>query len=282
MTQDIDNARIECACGVGLRLPAHLLGRKVKCPKCGTLLQTELPVAVEAVEEAGDCAVCGRLCAVRVRKGIPRCQYCGAAEGNTGQVPRAQTKPREWDAPWLKDNTASLARFRYLAHEAHIRAVAIWSIAGGVIVTLLLVWLLLSADASILRRGPVTGFIGIGILLSGLSVFVGIGLYAYQAWAQMTYALLTGIGVLMSLASLTVAEGAQISGAMLQIGFSCACLWVVLGGPAARIFTEEYRQKVEQTERTTYVPTYSSPFFWIPLLLIGLAFACVIALGAMR
>lgn len=158
---------------------------------------------------------------------------------------------------------------RVLGHEAHIRAIAFWEILTGALIALIGVFSMLAGTqhGALLIVGFVTFGLGAGFVGAGRS------LWRYENAGRVASIILNIIGILLSLASLL--DGNAVSSS-LAIVMSMAELYVLLTGPAERIFSAAYRAVVAREPHVR--PTWTkSPFFWVPCaifvaeILIGIA-----------
>lgn len=286
--------QVQCGCGSKLAVPAQHAGRKVRCPKCKGVV--DVPAAEASPEPqpaaaATSCPACGRENAMASRPGGLQCMFCGASPKGApdAQPPRRRPLRRPLGRPGSGLRRAALAAgHRYVNHEAHIRALAIWARIGGIFAILggiIFMAFLTSIPGGARGAGAfqaIAGVFGVILLAFGVGyLLIGIYMAKYHAWARWTYVGLTSLGMLMNLLGFMANPVPQeMVGVVINLAWAGACLWVMLGGPSATIFTDDYRALVASMGPSVYIPTYKSPFFWIPAALFGLAiFCCFIAFG---
>jgi hypothetical protein len=151
-------------------------------------------------------------------------------------------------------------------------------------------------------RGSDAAAVGMGVMLflvllgGGLCVLIyllGHHLAKYSNAARIIAAVLTILGILATVCNglgtmagvAGAGRGDAPAGAMmimllvvlLQGAYYVAQAWALLNSRSGAICTDQYKSLVAQTP-SEQPPTYSSPFFWIPLVLLVLG--CLIgALG---
>lgn len=223
--------------------------------------------------------------------------------GRRGVAPRRGTRGAlaRGKAPARRGTARGAPGKRLLAHEAHIRALAVWSILGGLLLVglgLFLFTVLSAAEAQIAAAradalaqgwdpgptvaGPaalkpiVLAIAALGLLYGGC----GVGLWSYAPWARMGALAAVGLGVLLDVGQIVLAGGNP--GAMLKLaisgGWAAAVAWALLGDKGTRIFSRGYAQVVARDRRAS-VAWWASPFFLVPLLLFVLAVGAAFMLG---
>lgn len=165
-----------------------------------------------------------------------------------------------------------LSKKRQLGTEGHIFAIGIWHAAGGVLYALLGLALVFFSGTLGKALGPAAGvaaLVGIVfVVLGGGSVAIGIGLTKLQGWARIAYAVVQGILILLSLPGMAEGAGNAV-GNLVGIAYTVAILATLFGDNGSRVFSGGYLEAIRGDRRS--IPFTSSPFFWIPLVLLGLA-----------
>lgn len=189
--------------------------------------------------------------------GKRRCRYCAYAPD--GAVPAAPVDP---DAR------------RDLVREGHLRAIAVWTVLGGVCMLATLPFLPAVAEPVLDRhqlygddRALATTAAAALLLALGIaSVAAGWGLWGFRPWGRGLYGIL---GLLMlvaqtlGLAGSILAGGEFVVGAI-QIAWTIACLWIVVSGRSAEVCSEEQRgYRLMGKARARF---WSSPFLFAPVL----------------
>jgi hypothetical protein len=103
------------------------------------------------------------------------------------------------------------------------------------------------------------------------------GLWVYNPIARAVHVAFTVLGIAGALFTASSAgSGGQGSPlfAVVQVGLDLAILWALMAGSAKQIFTQEYRNSV-QDDTPFRVPFWTSPFFWAPFL-FGCLISCVV------
>lgn len=268
MADGVVPATVTCPCGARIKSPAKLRGKRVRCPRCAA--PVPVPAADPPAEDAAVCPKCGRVGGIRYfeRTRKRRCRYCAFSPDEPADAPMRE-------APADPDSR------RDLRHESHIRAVAFWTIAGGLLAMAGAALLLVAGNRAFRGMGltldqratvhAVT--VGVGLLFGGGGIFIGFGLWGLHAWARVLYGLLGGVGVILQglgLAAILTGpapDAGRISVGALQIIWGIACLWVVLGGGSAALFNDGYREYVARGN--SVAAWWSSPFFYLPWVAIG-------------
>lgn len=156
----------------------------------------------------------------------------------------------------IDDRPAALIRQQYLSHEASVQSVGSLYFLGSLLTLLgggFLTFMVMSgsSQASIDE--------GIGLLLLGLGFaqgFLAFGLTKLKRWARMSAALFAGLGLL------AVPLGTLINGYI---------LYLLLSAKGKMVFSDEYREIIQQTPEIKYRTSKVLWFFLILLLgLIGL------------
>ncbi len=180
---------------------------------------------------------------------------------------------------------------RDLAMEAHVSAIALWHRIQAVVG---LVAVVLGVPALIIMSGGEMGSMEhaviaiVFVMVAGASIgyfFIGRYLGRYYDGARIAAAVLIGLALASSAINLVAAGGRVAAGgaeagpaAMLlllvavAIAWDVAKLWALYNARSGAILTAEYRAVVARTPQLA-PPTFRSPFFWLPLVGIGLALA---------
>lgn len=193
-------------------------------------------------------------CAEPVKRAAKKCRHCGES---------------------LVDG-AKEGRKRDVDHERHIRAIAVWFRIGGLLIGLAA----LAMGGLGLVGGGRGGARAAGLIVGMSSVFLGFAagyyaighfLWGYSGGARIAFLVLSALGVGLNLLGLVVGgmKFGDLLGAGIQLGYTGAMMWAVGGAQGAAICTPEYQALVERTPDVK-VPFWTSPFFWIPVALMGL------------
>jgi hypothetical protein len=232
------------------------------------------------------CSSCGRL----VTSNPTICDSCGAA------------------APGADPNYVNLALQRDRVMEGHLMALALWHRIGAVLVGLGAVALLIGGGSLLGMGRHSSGFEGaaggimamVAIILlvaGGFSYALGHFLARYAAWARITAGVFAAIGLAMNVISMVMglwlsarmsdvsygyssyssgpsAAGVIIRG-LISIAWAASITWVFFNRRSAQITTPAYQELVSQTPHIK-PSTYRSPFFIIPMVLIGIVVLLVV------
>jgi hypothetical protein len=208
-------------------------------------------------------------CAESIAAEAPQCPYC-SADLRPGAAPRPQR-------PAARD----------LVMEGHLRATSIWYRIHGVLVALASILILIGGAAMLGAGRQAEGaklgggcMVGLAVLMVaiGAAVFaLGHFLWKYINGARITAGVLTALGSLGIVVNLIGAlkEPATLIVIVPQAAWMVALLWLFFNARSAEICTEEYRRRVTTTSDQA-PKVYSSPFFWIPLILCGLGGVVVV------
>ena len=170
-------------------------------------------------------------------------------------------------------------RQRDLRNESHFKAIALWFRLAGVALVGVATWLIVST-ASL----GLTGSRAFAPLLFGATAFLlllGCGYYLVGEFlarlrncARLTVVVLTLVSAGLELVRLI--GGAMVgqlrladAGALFSFAWTAAVVSLLLGDPARRLTTPEYRHLVAETRNQT-APLWRSPYFYLPAALVGL------------
>ncbi len=242
--------RFQCQCGRFLDVGDQFAGKQVRCPSCQQVAR--VPLATSPV-------------APTIPAAVPAAAPI-AFEG-TGLPPMTQ---------------------RDLTHERHLRALAFWNILfGGLILVGGICGMAGFGFAASGGAGPMAAAMGVllvvNLVLGGGMFAVGYCLWKYQGWARWTMIFLCALNVLRSLRGL--GHSAGVFELLFWLAWAGAVLWALVSPSAATICSPGYRALVAQSphERVAF---WTSPFFWVPLVLLalgcGLMALVVGSIGFMR
>ena len=169
--------------------------------------------------------------------------------------------------------------------EAHLRALSIWDRLIGAVIVMSGLWILIKSvepDANSLWSGIPWFLFGSYYLVCGhLLYLTGHFLARGSNKARLAAIALTAMQLLRIVSDLAAIEGGMdVLAVLLQVAWVVAILWALLNKRAVRLCTEEYRQHVLATSYVQ-IPTFKTPFFWIPVVLVSLFFILLLALISM-
>lgn len=197
------------------------------------------------------------------------CPFCAEP------IKRAAKKCRHCGESLVEGGGKADGRKRDVAHECHIRAIAIWYRIAGLLVGLmaLATGLLMFAGGGARAAGFVMVMSGFLLALAAASYAIGHFLFNYSSGARIAALILSALSVGLNLLQI-VAAGFKLPMVMsngLSIAYTCAVLWAIGGSQGGAICTASYQQLVARTPDVK-VPFWTSPFFWIPagMLVLGL------------
>ncbi len=157
---------------------------------------------------------------------------------------------------------------RDLRYERHIRAIAIWSTLGGLVMSLYALSTVLTYRS---YYGPVGGTVDLiglyyvlSLLLGLANVFVGVSLWRYRRWAHWTAIFLAGFSALLAVTGMS--WGLNLL-ALPPVLWAAGVIWALTRPCAGTIFSEAYRDLVTQ-RHLEKVRWARSVFFWLPLALL--------------
>ena len=156
----------------------------------------------------------------------------------------------------IDSRPAALIRQQHLTHEASVQSVGSLYILGCLLTLVgggFLTFMVVSNSAQNSSDE------GMGLLLLGLGFaqgFIGFGLNKLKSWARISAALFAGVGLL------AFPIGTLINGYV---------LYLLLSAKGKMVFSDEYREVIEQTPEIKYKTSKVLWFFLLLLLgLIGL------------
>lgn len=164
---------------------------------------------------------------------------------------------------------------RLLAHEAHIRAIALWNVLGAVLVAFMALLLMLAAQGA---RSD-TGVVGFLFLLGAFGLFAtGLALWSYVPWARWATLAINSVGLVLVLyvASMERAEGVALLKMGFNIAWSAATAWALVAKPANGIFHPSYKMLLDR-DREQRPRWYLSPFFAAPWVVAIVSIAYVVS-----
>ncbi len=207
-----------------------------------------------------------RACSNTIEDEAQVCTVCGAARPRAGSL-RGAAASRDWGM------------------EAHLRALAIWYRLGGVLAVIVALIFGFKGGGAMSGAGPLAQ-LGIALavlmgLLGAAYCVLGELLARYWNAARIISAGLTILQMVGNLYSMVSAPGGgSIVGGLIGLAWYGAIAWALLNGRSSAICTAGYRDLVARSP-SLKPPTFKSPFFWIPLVLICLGIALVVALFGM-
>lgn len=255
MVATIDSIRLECSCGKRARVPARYAGRRVRCSRCKTQLRVpgsgSSPDGLKREPEAE----------ARFERKRERNE---ARPRNKARVADPYAPPRaKVDSPTRLEHGSTN---REIDAERHIRGIAVWYRILGVLLGVGAFFFVVGGGA---RAIPIAAFVG---AFAALYYVVGNGLFNYRGWARVIVGLLTCLGLLFCAAGVVAApSGSVLISNLLNVAINLATLWALFSAAPSRVFGAGYRMD------TRSVAWWTSPFFWGPFAMLGLAFV----MGAM-
>ena len=278
---------VVCTCGSRGLFPQRLAGRKIKCRECTQVLRIPAPpVAVLStdsdehwlMQDSGDTVVLTplALCDTDELRVLPAHQR---KDWGPSQRParglRSSGSTHRGGTGRMRPRRRAGAYDPNVRHHGHVKAIAFWYQAAGVLTALAAV-----TGAALLCFAPTPGwlaaitlFVGLGV--GGLNWGLGYGLSRLHAWGRWIVVALTGINGVGAVAALVGASSLPLLLiGLLPIAWHSAVLWALLGSASKGVFGD-YRK----TTRTN-VPFLWSPFFSIPAVLIALSLALSLVLVA--
>jgi hypothetical protein len=187
-----------------------------------------------------------------------------------------------------REGVKEAAARRDLAMEAHVTAIALWyrigALLGGVGLVLVLVSTIGSAGR--IRSEMMVIIVVVLALCLGLVVLMyllGLHLGRFSNTARIIALVLTLLGMAGSVLQMGMASvlsvgspyskgpplGPSVAMHLVSLCWSAAYLWALYNRRAVALCTPEY---IEGVSRSPGVrpPTYGSPFFWAPFILLAL------------
>jgi hypothetical protein len=219
------------------------------------------------------------------------CDACGAA------------------APGADPDTVAIALQRDLAIEAHLRALALWHRIGAVLVAVIAIAVMVQSGIVASRLSAEGLGDAVGLWLSGATVWVcsivlamcagsyvlGHFLARYVDAARIVAGVLAVIELVLAVVrtcgSLALQShryspyGSSSAGTilafLLNVVWTSCVAWVLLSSRAAHVCRPQYRTLVARTP-ALQPPTYRSPFFLIPTIVVALALLIALLLYQVR
>jgi hypothetical protein len=234
-----------------------------KCPHCGLRV---IPKA------GGRCPNCG--------KELP----CPGAGTSTEAVGR-DLPPSTSDQPAAAEERDAQGTTRDLSSEARLRAIAAWTRAGGalvLVVTLVMVILVAVNPGKRSAIGARALIVLLPVALGVLALWLGAALHRFENAARLAVGVLTLLGggylVVRDLRVLGMIPSPLFARLGLPVllllaawsVWIVASLWALFREDAARVCSEDYRKLVSE-QSSIRPPVFRTFFFWYPfaLLLVG-------------
>lgn len=243
-------------CGAPLSEPDALREVSLRCPECGEMAE-------------GGAAVCS---------------FCQAPMG----------KPRKQAHKAASDPSAG----RDLQMEAHVSAIAllyrITALLGGVVCLMLLISTVAAGERMWARMSGILIILMVVIAVIGLLVYaLGHFLGKFSNAARIIAMILGLVGLVGNIFSIGLAiitgMDPRVTGMpplpltilmhVLSMGWGVAILWALYNSRAASLCTETYIQRVASSPDVK-PPTFASPFFWLPFILVGVSIVVAICIAA--
>lgn len=272
---------IECTCGRRGFIAARLAGRKVKCTGCGQ------PVRVPAASASGEAESIAPAEPVAAPRSAPTPSSHGL------ELMPEVTRPsfhepvitRQRRAPAGADDEprprrAASGHRRDTDWERHVRAIALWPMISGVLgFVAILIGSLVLLGAQTPLAWVALAFLGMSAS-SGLQLAYGYFLWTYHDVARLLHLVVNGLLTGLGLVSLVSTPGMLLKAMiLLQLAWPAAMFVVLLDPRAATICSASYRTLVARTPRVT-VGWWSSPFFYLPIVLVALCLLAIFGLAA--
>jgi hypothetical protein len=175
---------------------------------------------------------------------------------------------------------------RELAHERHLKAIALWSCLAGGVVALVGAAALLSAIGGDGARAQSAAISGLVVCSMGVGhVVSGVGLLRFRSWARWLGVVLAGLAfatagygavVLVGAMAASIFPATAISKTAFSLLWNGATAWALANPRAGTICHPDYVFVVHRDRRPRR--TWTSPFFWGPL--VGMLVQVVVALTA--
>lgn len=299
---------VACACGAKLNVRDNAAGKTVRCPRCSTVLPVpaaDAPPAAGGLRVLDDsaakapatraikCIYCGKLHPANA----PACPHCGhksAKEATGVKLCGSCGAGNPADAPTCTKcgfDLLGASAERYLTMEAHLSAIAMWDricgVLGGIACILL----------GVLQGVVLFVAVFMAALFAGLYL-LGHFLAKYSNTARIIAVVLQGLWLVGNVIQLmllmgvigsdqggrhrAVAEAGVVGGVvgvLISVAWNVAILWVLFNQQSAAICTPQYQRVVYESPDVKPL-TYSSPFFYLPL--IGLGIIALRVILAMR
>ena len=259
-TTESGRLAMTCGCGVTEKVrPRYAQQRKVFCGNCHAILQR--PEGDRPTRSKGSS---GRLASrLGKRSAEPRVVRSGVTQHTPAPWEPAERSRRATTSGWKPvDRPATL---RDPSYERHIVAIGGWNMFAGVLSVLACVVGALLHPAALIA------------LPIALAIFaVGYGLNRYSNVCRWLTVGLAGLSLLSS--AFAVLGGESLLSVGLNVAWNVAIIAVLCSARASGIFTPKFRNVVARTPGVP-VPWWSSPFFWIPAVVLLLALGLLV-LGA--
>ena len=183
----------------------------------------------------------------------------GASSSRRGRVGRSPSRVADGE--------------RDLAGESHVRAFSAWL----TLVSLLLLGVvaLAALGAGAAGQAEAGGALLVLVVpIFGTSLILGWGLWRFRGWARWGGAVALVLFLLLAWGRLlTKASGLALAGGLIPTVYYGGLLHVLI--TRGHLFTPGYRRVVQRARRSA--PFWTSPFFWIPLVMLGLTFVVAAA-----
>lgn len=176
---------------------------------------------------------------------------------------------------------AQAAASRDLDQERHVRAIAFWWRLSAVLGVVVLVGALVAAVVLGLPLELLLPMLVAPAFSTGCSYLLGRALWTYHDAARWVTLVLNGLGLVLGVGGVlsVMAQGGMLiaGAATIQLAWPASIVRCLLDPRSAALCTEEYRLNVERSPGVR-VAFWTSPFFIVPAVLLGLAL--LLLLGA--
>lgn len=272
---------IECTCGRRGSISSRLAGRKVRCTGCGE------PVRVPTASGSAPAARGSS----EVSSAVVTIPSAAPAKGGDSldlmpevtrpfhepMVTRQRRAPADADEAPRKRRGSSGHR-RDVDWERHLRGIAIWPMISGVLGVALV---FIGTFLLLLAKDTPIGFVAvfaIGVFAaSALQFAYGYFLWAYGETARVLHLVFSGVATALGLLSVIGVPGTTMKVlTMMELAWPAAMFAVLLSPRAATICSGPYRTLVARTPRVS-VAWWTSPFFYLPIVLTALAALAILA-----
>lgn len=250
--------RITCAaCGARGAVPQRYSGRRIRCLSCRQTLR---------VPTAGWSA----------RHPVVR-QPGEVRHYRQAELALEPERTRSTFARFPEPQPISARERRDVDHERHVHAIGFGWQLGGVlqaIGALVFTLLLLGAQA------PLGAFLTMTVSAGFAAALwlVGTGLREHRNWARWVVVALAGLNLLLGMCGLVANTSAAMAMAfVINLAWNGSIIAVLIGARGGGMFDARYRQQIE-CSRSTRIPWWTSPFFWIPIVLVIVSLVALMVL----
>lgn len=272
---------IECTCGKRGFIAARLAGRKVRCTGCGQPVRVPAASGSEVSAPPSDerLELMAPSVAPSAAGGLDLLPEVTRTFHDPAALSRQRREPAGvGEAPRKKRSGTGLRRDP--DWERHVRGIAFWPMFTGVVC---LAGTGVGAVAVLMSALPlrfVFAFVLSMLAVSALHGAYGFFLWRYNGVARVLHLVVSGAMTALGMIALIQVPGVAMKiVTLLELAWPAATFAVLMDPRAGTICTAPYRTLVRRTPNVR-VAWWTSPFFYVPIVLTLFAVIMIVSLMA--